>query len=440
MSDALLSRVSFRPLAAPAHQASPPPSAMPAIVRSHVQESLVQPRLITQRLSPPRVAAIEAAVASPLRLGDLIVNPPLLVAPMAGITNAAFREICYDSGAPLCVSEMVTAGTLLQRHRYALKICEFGDREPHRSAQLYGVHPEQVQEAASWLVQSAGVTHLDLNFGCPVRKVTSAGGGAAIPLHPRLLARLVSAAVKGAEGVPVTVKMRMGISKDLLTFREAGRVAQAEGAAGVVLHARTADQLYYPHACWDAISELAQDLQIPVIGNGDIFEAEDAVRMMRETGCAGVMVGRACLGRPWLLQQLQAALKGEKPRGEPNLQEVVHASCDHLQRLHAYWTCETTAVRQMRKFIPLYLVGFKSSASLRSRLLAADTVADWHQSIQEVGFDPTELACRSALRHPRLKGGGEPRPQRIALPDGWLASQDSAESPTSASASECCEG
>jgi len=385
------------------------------------------------------------AVARPgefgvLRLGRIQLDPPLIVAPMAGITNAAFREICYDHGAALCVSEMVAAGTLLQRQRQALKITEFSHKEPLRSSQLYGVRPHQVRQAATWLVRDAGAQHLDLNFGCPVKKVTAAGGGAAIPLRPRLLQQIIGAAVTGAGPVPVSVKIRLGVSQNLRTFLEAGEVAEAEGAAAVVLHARDADQLYYPEARWEAIGELVSRLSIPVIGNGDLFESADAVRMMRATGCAGVMVGRACLGRPWLLAQARDALQGRQPGPDPPLAAAAAAAEDHCRRLARYWGSEALAVRQMRKFVPLYLAGFATAAPLRDALLKADSIAAWREALGSTGYDPTELPSAESRRKPRLKGGGEPRLQRVRLPQGWLGLRDSDSVPEAAAEMEACEG
>mmetsp|Transcript_45128 Transcript_45128/g.115450 ORF Transcript_45128/g.115450 Transcript_45128/m.115450 type:complete len:239 (+) Transcript_45128:133-849(+) len=238
--------------------------------------------------------------------------------------------------------------------------------------------------------------------------------------------------------------MRMGVSEDLLTFMEAGRVAEAEGAAAVILHARTADMLYGPHARWDAIGELAASLSIPVIGNGDIFEAPDAVAMLRDTGCAGVMVGRACLGRPWMLSQTAALLAGGEPQPEcePQLRVALGAGLGHCRRLSAYWGCEMTAARQMRKFVPLYLMGYASAKrNLQPALLSAGSVADWEAAIATAGHDPEELPCAGARRQPRLKGAGPLKRQRVALPYGWLDNLQSDQPPAGAAAdAAACEG
>ena len=226
----------------------------------------------------------------PLRLGQLEVWPPVVLGPMAGVTNYPFRELCRRFGAGLCVSEMVMARALIERHDKTLKLADFGPDEAPRSLQLYGANPYHVGEAARQLVGEGCVDHIDLNFGCPVRKVTRKGGGAALPLKPGLLEKITRAAVTNAEQVPVTIKVRIGIDEQLVTFLTAGRIAESVGCAAVGLHARTAAQLYDGSARWEAITELKQAVSIPVLGNGDIWEAEDALRMMRQTGCDGVIV------------------------------------------------------------------------------------------------------------------------------------------------------
>src|SRR5215510_5508908 len=244
---------------------------------------------------------------APLNIGQMLIWPPVVLAPMAGVTNYPFRAVCRRFGAGLYVSEMINARPLVDGRDKTLKLADFGPDESPRSLQLYGTDPYYVAEAVKLLVNEGRVDHLDMNFGCPVPKVTRKGGGAAIPVRPNLLRRIVRAAVSNAQDVPVTLKFRMGINKDYLTFHTAGRVAEEEGCVAVGLHARTAAQLYHGHADWCAIAELKQTVRIPVFGNGDIWEAEDALRMMRQTGCNGVIVGRGCLGRPWLFRDLSDA-------------------------------------------------------------------------------------------------------------------------------------
>src|SRR6187431_1240538 len=285
----------------------------------------------------------------PVAIGPLIVWPPVVLAPMAGVTNPPFRTLCRRYGAGLYVSEMITARALCEGNRKTALLASFGTEETTRSLQLYGVDPRYLGEAVRLLVGEERVDHIDMNFGCPVRKVTSKGGGAAIPARPRLLRDLVRAAVANAGGVPVTIKFRIGIDDDLTTFLDAGRIGEEEGCAAVALHARTAAQLYDGQADWSAIARLKEAVRtIPVLGNGDIWEAEDALRMMRETGCDGVVVGRGCLGRPWLFRDLADVFAGREPQDPPALGEVALVMIDHAERL-AGWIGESAAMRAFRR-------------------------------------------------------------------------------------------
>ena len=255
---------------------------------------------------------------APLVLGPLRVWPPVVLAPMAGVTNYPFRSLCRDFGAGLYVSEMITARGYLHGNALTQLLASSPPDEVPRSIQVYGSDPVDVGEMVRRLVDE-GVDHVDLNLGCPVRKVTSHGGGAAIPVKPRLMARLVRAMVVCAGEVPVTVKVRKGIDADLLTYLDAGRVAESEGASAIGLHARTAAQLYAGRADWDAVGELKSAVSIPVLGNGDVWEATDALRLMRRSACDGVIVGRGCLGRPWLFRELADVFDGRDPTPPPNL-------------------------------------------------------------------------------------------------------------------------
>ena len=253
-------------------------------------------------------------------IGPLSVWPPVVLAPMAGVTNWPFRRICRRFGAGLYVSEMVTARPLVEGRAKTLMLAEFGQDESPRSLQLYGVDPHYVGEAVKWLVGEGRVDHIDMNFGCPVPKVTRKGGGSAIPAKPRLLAKIVRAAVQNAGEIPITIKFRIGIDETLPTYEDAGRIAEQEGCAAVALHARTAAQLYDGEAQWDAIARLKKHVRtIPVLGNGDIWEAHDALRMMRSTGCDGVVIGRGCLGRPWLFRDLADVFEGREPQNSAEL-------------------------------------------------------------------------------------------------------------------------
>jgi nifR3 family TIM-barrel protein len=260
-----------------------------------------------------------------------------------------------------------------------------------------------------------GVHHLDINFGCPVRKVTRLGGGSAIPVKPRLMARLVRAGVRSAGDVPFTVKVRKGIDDELLTVLDAGRVAAAEGAAAIGLHARTAAQLYAGEARWEAIATLVETApSIPVLGNGDIWEAWDALRMMRETGCAGVVVGRGCLGRPWLFRDLADVFEGREPQDPPAFGEVARIMFDHAERLVG-WMGERLGVRNFRKHATWYTKGFPGSTRWRDALIRIESLDELRGILATV--DPTIPFPRHAMRLPRGKRGGT---QRVMLPEGYL--------------------
>jgi nifR3 family TIM-barrel protein len=362
----------------------------------------------------------------PLSFGPLTVSPPVVLAPMAGVTNHPFRAICRRFGAGLYVSEMITARPLVEGNQKTLKIADFGPEETPRSLQLYGVDPYYVGEAVRRLVGEGKVDHIDMNFVCPVRKVTSKGGGAAIPAKPRLLASIVGAAVKNAGSVPITIKFRIGIDERITTFRDAGRVGQEEGVVAVALHARTAAQLYDGAARWEAIGELKDAVKIPVLGNGDIWEAEDALRMLRQTGCDGVVVGRGCLGRPWLFRDLADVLAGREPQDPPRLGEIAAIMLEHA-RLLSDWLGEPTAIRSFRRHATWYTKGFRGSAALRQRLMQIATLADLEAVLAEL--DPDERFPPSAMRVARGKSSGT---QVVSLPHGYLDQRDDATPPEAA--------
>lgn len=367
---------------------------------------------------------------SPLRIGTQSVWPPVVLAPMAGVTNYPFRTLCRRFGAGLYVSEMITARPLVEGRSKTLKLADFGPEESVRSLQLYGVDPHYVSEAVKRLVGEGRVDHIDMNFGCPVPKVTRKGGGAAIPAKPRLLQSLVAAAVKAAEDVPVTIKFRMGIDDGWMTYRDAGRIGQEEGCAAVGLHARTAAQLYDGEARWEAVADLKQRLaHVPVLGNGDIWEAHDALRMMRATGCDGVIVGRGCLGRPWLFRDLADVFAGREPRDPPAFGAVADVMSEHAGLL-AGWMGEEPAMRAFRRHATWYTKGFRGSAALRQQLVRVKSLQELADTLGPV--DREEPFPPSAMRVPRGKTAGT---QRVALPAGYLEQLDDARPPVAAAES-----
>ena len=356
----------------------------------------------------------------PLQIGPHTVWPPVVLAPMAGVTNPPFRSLCRAFGAGLYVSEMITARPLVEGRDKARKLAEFAPDETVRSLQLYAVDPYYTGEAVRFLVGEGRVDHIDMNFGCPVRKVTRKGGGSAIPVKRQLLRNIVRAAVQAAGDVPVTIKFRMGIDDSLLTYLDAGRIGEEEGCAAVALHARTAAQLYDGHADWDAITALKQHVTaIPVLGNGDIWEAWDALRMMRQTGCDGVVVGRGCLGRPWLFRDLADVFDGREPVDPPTYGEIVEIMVDHAARLVQWMGTELHGIRAFRKHASWYTKGFKGSAALRAVLFQQETLADLEAVLRRL--DPAQPFPPEAMRMPRGKSSGT---QEVSLPYGYLDDLD----------------
>jgi len=368
----------------------------------------------------PTAAAPASVSVAPLRIGPLEVSPPVVLAPMAGITNTAFRRICRDHGAGLFVSEMVTARGLVEDSDKSWARAAFGPDETPRSIQLYGSDPRSMGEAVRRLTTEGHVDHIDINLGCPVRKITRHGGGAALTARPGLLAALLGAAVDNAGAVPVTVKFRIGIDDSLPTYLDAGRVAEEAGCAAVALHGRTAAQLYSGTADWSAIATLKQAVTtIPVLGNGDIWKGTDAVRMMRETGCDGVVIGRGCLGRPWLFGDLADAFAGRAPADPPPLGEVLDTMARHSALLVDHLG-EQRALLDFRKHVTWYLTGYPAGSAARKILHDAGSLTDFHRALAEL--DRMIVPIPGAVDLPR---GTHRGPQTVTLPDRWLADRDS---------------
>ncbi|RLV56934.1 tRNA dihydrouridine synthase DusB [Aeromicrobium phragmitis] len=362
-----------------------------------------------------------ATLPDRLVLGDVEVDTPVVLAPMAGVTNAAFRQLCAEQGAGLYVCEMITSRGIVEGDRTSLSMLTFAPNEKIRSVQLYGVDPRTVGEAVRILCDAHGVDHVDLNFGCPVPKVTRKGGGAALPWKATLLGQILTEAVEAARpyGVPVTMKTRKGIDDDHLTFLDAGRIAEDTGCAAIALHGRTASQHYSGRADWSSIGELkAAVSSIPVLGNGDIWEASDAVAMVEQTGCDGVVVGRGCLGRPWLFRDLAAAFSGRTVQELPTLGEVMHVMRRHAELL-GDWLGEERGCVEFRKHVAWYLKGFRAGSRVRENLGKVSSYAALDALLAEL--DPSEPYPVSELGTPRGRQGS---PKRVHLPDGWLDSRE----------------
>ncbi len=355
-----------------------------------------------------------------LTLGSLQVATPVVLAPMAGITNAAYRRLCAEQGAGLYVCEMITSRGVVERDKHTLDMLVFDELEDVRSVQLYGTDPVYVAKATEILCAEYGVAHVDLNFGCPVPKVTRKGGGGALPWKRKLLGEILEHAVAAAApyAVPVTMKTRKGIDEDHLTYLDAGRIAQESGCAAIALHGRTVAQSYSGAADWDAIGRLVEHVDIPVLGNGDIWEAGDALRMVSETGAAGVVVGRGCLGRPWLFRDLAAAFNGEQVETLPSLGEVAAMMRRHAELLVQHMG-EERGCKEFSKHVSWYLKGFAAGGELRRSLALVDTLATLDRLLDQL--DRTEPFPVAALGTPRGRQGS---PRRVALPEGWLDDTD----------------
>ncbi|WP_405653323.1 tRNA dihydrouridine synthase DusB [Streptomyces sp. RK9] len=371
---------------------------------------------------------------TPLAIGPHTVRPPVVLAPMAGITNAPFRTLCREfaegvgwgsggrppesaasGGKGLFVSEMITTRALVERNEKTMQLIHFDASETPRSIQLYGVDPATVGKAVRMIAEEDLADHIDLNFGCPVPKVTRKGGGSALPYKRPLLRAILKEAVSGAGDLPVTMKMRKGIDDDHITFLDAGRIAVEEGVTAIALHGRTAAQHYGGTADWDAIARLKEHVpEIPVLGNGDIWSADDAVRMMRETGCDGVVVGRGCLGRPWLFGDLVAAFEGTGAPAAPSLREVSAVMLRHAALLGEWIGDEARGVIDFRKHVAWYLKGFAVGSEMRKRLAITSSLAELEDGLGELDLDqPWPVGADG----PRGRTSGN---NRVVLPDGWL--------------------
>jgi len=370
-----------------------------------------------------------------VRIGPIVLASPVVLAPMAGVTNVAFRTLCREleqarvgTVSGLYVCEMVTARALVERHPVTMHMTAFSADESPRSLQLYTVDPATTYAAVKMIADEGLADHVDMNFGCPVPKVTRRGGGAALPFKRRLFGQIVGAAVRATAGtdIPVTVKFRIGIDDAHHTHLDAGRIAESEGAAAVALHARTAAQRYSGTADWEQIAQLKQQVQtIPVLGNGDIFEASDALTMMALTGCDGVVIGRGCLGRPWLFAELSAAFTDRPSPTPPNLGEVANIIRRHGDLLIAHFG-EDKGMRDIRKHIGWYLHGFPAGSELRRALALVKTRDELGALLDKL--DAT-APFPTAVSGPRGRQGS---PARVALPDGWLADRDDCTVPAEA--------
>ena len=352
------------------------------------------------------------------------VWPPVVLAPMAGVTNAPFRSLCRSFGPGLVyVNEMIMAAALVYGNPRTRSMVSFAPDETFRSLQLYGSDPGIVERAVDVLGEEDLVDHIDLNFGCPAAKVTRKGGGAAVPLKKNLLSEIVRAAVRaGARyGIPVTCKFRMGINDDLLTYLDTGKICRDAGAVMIALHARTAQQHYAPSARWEAIAALKEHVDgIPVLGNGDIWCADDALRMVRETDCDGVVIGRGCLGKPWLFRDLVDAFNGRAVRPAPKLGDVLDVMVTHAESLMRHHrengrNDDTKGIREFRKHCGWYLTGYPVGPEVRRKFSEVSTLDDVRTLAGSL-----DRSLELVAGGERLARGHTNGPINVVLPHGYL--------------------
>ena len=360
-------------------------------------------------------------------------SPVIELAPMAGVTNRAFRRVCREASRDLriragqsdidgtiYVAEMTTSLALLMGNQETLDIITFDHDESPRSIQLYGVDPEVVGKAVAMVVEQDLADHIDLNFGCPVPKVTRKGGGSALPWKRDLFADIVRSAVHNASGkVPVTVKMRIGIDDEHETYLDAGKIASHAGVYWIALHGRTAAQYYGGKANWQAIARLVEHVpNTPVLGNGDIWSAHDAKRMLDETGARGVVVGRGCLGRPWIFGQIRAAFAQDPVPSEPTSEIILGLLRRHAELLVAMHGDEFYGCREMRKHMAWYLKGLVVGSETRGALALINSLQELDDLLSTINVH--QQLTDEIAHAPR---GRTTPDKRVALPDGWLSSQ-----------------
>ncbi|MBO6071740.1 MAG: tRNA dihydrouridine synthase DusB [Aeriscardovia sp.] len=358
----------------------------------------------------------------PLCLGPLKLQTPMLLSPMAGVTNWPFRVLCqrFGKGEGMYVAEMVTARALIAGNEKAFRLLSFSPQEKLHSLQIYGINPKAVSLALKIVLDKVHVDHISLNFGCPVPKITRRGGGSALPWKYDLFAKVVGAAKKACAGAPiaVTAKIRTGIDEDHKTYLEAGKIAQEEGADGIILHARSCAQYYGGHSNWEEIKRLKEELSIPVIGNGDVFSGRDAVEMMKETGCDGVAVGRGSQGRPWLFSDIFAAFNGIDQVTVPTLGQVVCCIKEHFSMMVEFMEGdEQRAAQAMRSHFGWYLRGYPVGGEARSAVMQSSSEDELFSILDS--FDPALEPDEDIVTSSRGRSGFQ---KKVHLPYGWLDS------------------
>ena len=315
-----------------------------------------------------------------MNIGNIELSAPLALAPMAGITDLPFRLICRRLGCGMTVSEMVSAKGLLYKNVKTTEMLRIDDGERPTAIQLFGSVPAELAEAAR-MVEASGADMIDFNMGCPVPKIVNNGEGSALMKNPQLAHDILAAMVKAVK-IPVTVKFRAGWDDANRNAVEIARAVEAAGVSAVAVHGRTRQQFYEGKADWSIIADVKQAVKVPVFGNGDIFTVADGLRMLEQTGCDGLMIGRGADGNPWLFTALAAALRGEQLPQPPSLKERLAQAAEHLEMLISYKN-EVVAVKEMRRHISAYLKGMPHAAEFRGRFHKVDTQEQFSELLAE---------------------------------------------------------
>jgi len=316
-----------------------------------------------------------------LQIGNVQLDNNLILAPMAGVTDLPFRLLCKEQGAGLLCMEMVSAKAIYYNNKNTESLLAIDDREPPVSLQLFGSDADIVSEMAK-RIEERPFSILDINMGCPVPKVVNNGEGSALMKNPKLVEEIVTKTVKAIHK-PVTVKIRKGFDEEHVNAVEIARIAEASGAAAVAVHGRTREQYYHGKADWDIIRQVKEAVCIPVIGNGDVRSPKDAERMLQETGCDGIMIGRGVQGNPWIFRQILHFMETGEQLLAPSVPEVKETMRRHV-RLLAECKGEYTAVREMRKHVAWYTAGLPNSARLRARVNEVESLEELEVLISQI--------------------------------------------------------
>ena len=321
-----------------------------------------------------------------LTIGNVVMDNPLVLAPMAGVTDLPFRLLCKEQGAGLVCMEMVSAKAIYYNNKNTEALLEIDTREKPVSLQLFGSDPE-IMAAMAHRIEDRPFDILDINMGCPVPKVVNNGEGSALLKNPELVRKIVTSVVKAVDK-PVTVKIRRGFDEDSVNAVEIAKIIEDCGAAAVAVHGRTREQYYSGKADWDIIRQVKEAVSIPVIGNGDVTSPETAVALMEQTGCDGIMIGRAVRGNPWLFSEILHYMETGEHKARPIMEEVREMILRHT-RMQVELKGEYTDLREMRKHVAWYTAGFPHSARLRARTNEISTMQELEEliSVQGNGFD-----------------------------------------------------